>query len=122
MGKIKVLRKFEEVVAVVKNRQYSYHWRPEYLEDLGEGPRCCACMGVPASEGAADFIMKGYKVVMHKEKCTKCGACWVYCPLGVIREAENGYFEIDADYCRPCGICAHECHFDAIELTKVGEG
>lgn len=118
MGKIKTVQKFEEVVELVKKRRFSYHWRPQFLEDLGEGPRCCACMGVPASEGA-DFIMKGYRVTMHNEKCTKCGACWVFCPLGVIRERSDGYFEIDAEYCRPCGICAHECRYGAIELASV---
>ena len=117
MAEIKVVRKFDEVVDMVRKRQYSYHWRPQYVEDLAEGPRCCACMGVPASEGA-DFIMKGYGVTIVKEKCFKCGACWVYCPLGVVREAEDGYFEIDHEYCRPCGICAHECPAGAIEFNK----
>jgi 2-oxoacid:acceptor oxidoreductase delta subunit (pyruvate/2-ketoisovalerate family) len=116
--KIKILQKFDEVVEVVKERHYSYHWRPQYLEDLAEGPRCCACMGVPQSD-VADFIMKGYKITMHQEKCTKCGACWVFCPLGVIRETKDGYFEIDREYCRPCGICAHECPADAIEFSEV---
>jgi 2-oxoacid:acceptor oxidoreductase delta subunit (pyruvate/2-ketoisovalerate family) len=118
MGKIKTVQTFDEVVELVKKRQFSYHWRPQYLEDLAEGPRCCACMGVPASEGA-DFVMKGYKVTMNREKCTKCGACWVYCPLGVIDEMQDGFFEIDRDYCRPCGICAQECKFGAIELASV---
>jgi len=118
MKEIKTVQKFDEVVELVQERQYSYHWRPQYLEDLAEGPRCCSCMGVPAYEGA-DFIMKGYKVTMNKEKCTKCGACWIYCPLGVIRETEGGYFEIDHDFCRPCGICANECPSDAIDFAEI---
>lgn len=116
--KIKTVHRFDEMVALVRNRQYQYHYRPQYLEDLGQGPRMCACMGVPASEGA-DFIMKGYKITMKKEECTQCGKCWVYCPLGVIRPTEDGYFEIDHEYCRPCGICAKECPAGAIELTEI---
>jgi pyruvate ferredoxin oxidoreductase delta subunit len=116
--KIKVYHEFDKMFESVINRQYSYHWRPQYLEDLAEGPRCCSCAGVPASEGA-DFIMKGYRVKMNRAKCTRCGACWVYCPLGVIRQIEDGYFEIDHEYCRPCGICAHECAAGAIEFSEV---
>jgi len=41
-------------------------------------------------------------------------------PSRVIREAEDGYFEIDHDYCRPCGICAQECPAGAIEF-RAGE-
>lgn len=118
MGKIKTVRKFDEVVELVKKGQYSYHYRPQFVEDLADGPRMCACTGVPQSEGA-DFIMKGYQVKMNKDKCKKCGVCWIYCPLGVIREMEDGYFEIDREYCRPCGICAQECPVDAIEFGEI---
>ena len=41
-------------------------------------------------------------------------------PSRVIRETEDGYFEIDHDYCRPCGICAQECPAGAIEF-RAGE-
>lgn len=116
--KIKIYQKFDDVVKTVKKRQYSYYWRPRYVEDLADGPRCCACTGVTQSEGA-DFIMKGYHVSIDKEKCTKCGTCWVFCPLGVIRETEDGYFEIDTEYCRPCGICAHECPSGAIDFRAL---
>lgn len=118
MSKSVLLRKFDEVVQQVKKRNYYYHWRPQYVEDLPEGPRGCGCMGVPKSEGA-DFIMEGYKVSMNKEKCTQCGTCWVCCPLGVIKETEDGYFEIDHEYCRPCGICAQECPTNAIDFTSI---
>lgn len=118
MKDIPTINKFNEVVRLVKERDYFYHWRPQYLEDLGQGPRCCSCAGVPASTGA-DFIMRGYMVKMNKEKCTKCGVCWIFCPLGVIRETEDGYFEIDHEYCRPCGICAHECPSKAIEFKEI---
>jgi len=117
-GSPKVVRKFDEMVELVKGREYDYRYRPQYVDDLADGPRMCACQGVPQSE-VADFIMKGYRVTMHKEKCKKCGACWVYCPLGIIRETEDGYFEIDHEYCRPCGVCAQECPADAIEFKQI---
>lgn len=116
--KSKVVRGFDEVVKEVKKGNYFYSWRPEYLEDLAEGPRCCACQGASASEGA-DFIMKEFEVRIDKEKCTQCGTCWVFCPLGVIYEDEEGYFAIDGEYCRSCGICANQCPTQAIEMTKL---
>ncbi|MBI5444304.1 MAG: 4Fe-4S binding protein [Deltaproteobacteria bacterium] len=118
MAKTKIVRKFDEVVELVQRREYGYVWRPEYVDDLADGPRCCACKGVPQSEGA-DFIMKGYDITMDREKCVKCGACWAYCPLAVIRETDDGYFEIDPEYCRPCGICAQECPTGAIQCTPI---
>jgi 2-oxoacid:acceptor oxidoreductase delta subunit (pyruvate/2-ketoisovalerate family) len=118
MKEQKIVRKFDEMVDLVRERDYAYLYRPEYVEDLGKGPRMCACQGAPASSGA-DMIMKGtYKLVMNKDKCNQCGSCWMYCPLGVIHETEDGFFEIDHDYCRPCGICAHECPTGAIEFSE----
>ena len=63
-----------------------------------------------------------FRPVVDKEKCTKCGACWVCCFLGVIRETEDGYFEIDHEYCRPCGICAQVCPVGAIEFRAESSG
>jgi pyruvate ferredoxin oxidoreductase delta subunit len=37
------------------------------------------------------------------------------CPDDSVK-AENGKYEIDYDYCKGCGICAHECPADAIEM------
>ena len=115
MSKARVVRKFIEVVELVKKGEYDYRYRPQYLDDLPEGPRVCASYGTPQSE-VSDFILGGYHVKLNKDKCIKCGACWVYCPLGVIKETTDGYFEIDHDYCRPCGICAQECPEKAIEF------
>jgi hypothetical protein len=42
--KIKTVHKFDEMVALVRKRQYQYHYRPQYLEDLGR-TRMCAAWG-----------------------------------------------------------------------------
>jgi len=112
---IKVVEKFSEALEMARKRDYNFIYNPQYFEDLPMGCRNVSCRGVPRS-AVADFIMVGYKVTMDKEKCTKCGACWVSCFLGVIKEAEDGYFEIDYEFCRPCGICAQVCPVGAIEF------
>jgi 2-oxoacid:acceptor oxidoreductase delta subunit (pyruvate/2-ketoisovalerate family) len=121
MEKVKVVQTFAEAVALAKKRDFNYIYIPQYFEDLPIGPRNVSCRGVPRS-AVADFIMAGYKVTMDKDKCTKCGACWVCCFLGVIRQTEDGYFEIDHEYCRPCGICAQVCPVGAIEFTTESSG
>ena len=56
---------------------------------------------------------------MDKDKCIKCGLCWIYCPDEAIF-IENGEYEINLDYCKGCGICSKECWTGAI--TMVDEG
>ncbi|MBS4014849.1 MAG: FAD-dependent oxidoreductase [Candidatus Latescibacteria bacterium] len=55
--------------------------------------------------------------------CNKCDNCFVLCPdLSVIKD--NGEYEFDYDYCKGCGVCAHECPRNAItmiEESKVEE-
>jgi len=56
--------------------------------------------------------------VMDKEKCTKCGFCWLYCPEGTIILGEEEDYRIDLDYCKGCGVCANECPSDAIKMIR----
>ena len=61
------------------------------------------------------------KPVMDTDKCVKCGMCLMYCPVNSIRRHEDGSFEISYDYCKGCGICAHECKKGAITMQPVKE-
>ena len=116
--KPKVFQTFDEVVEEVKQKKFNYLWRPQHLEDLPEGPRCCASKGVPFSEGA-DLMMKEFDIILDQDNCTECGICWVYCPLGVVYENKDGSFGIDSEYCRACGVCVVECPTDCIKLIKI---
>ena len=47
-------------------------------------------------------------------KCIDCENCIIFCPDSSV----NKQHDIDYDYCKGCGICAHECPSDAIEMVK----
>lgn len=55
--------------------------------------------------------------VVDRDKCNKCGLCYIFCPEGCIKEDSQGFFEADLYYCKGCGICAHECPQDAITMV-----
>lgn len=60
---------------------------------------------------------RSFRPVFKNEHCTKCGICAMYCPEGIVRKLESGYFEPDYDYCKGCGICANECPKKAILMV-----
>jgi pyruvate ferredoxin oxidoreductase delta subunit len=59
--------------------------------------------------------------VTDREKCIKCGECWIYCPDIAYSPREDGYFDWSGDYCKGCGICARECPKDAIQMIAEEE-
>jgi pyruvate ferredoxin oxidoreductase delta subunit len=63
---------------------------------------------------------RSQKPVTNNEKCIKCGICYIFCPEGCIHEGADGYFSADMDYCKGCGICAHECWPAAISMVEEG--
>lgn len=56
--------------------------------------------------------------VLDKDKCIKCGMCWLYCPDCSIALIEDGSYEPDLLYCKGCGICAQECPKDALTMVE----
>jgi len=66
-------------------------------------------------EGNAGW--RTFKPEVDQEKCTLCLTCYLVCPDGVIFK-KGDQLCIDYDFCKGCGICAHECKFDAIKMVK----
>ena len=59
--------------------------------------------------------------IWDNKKCIKCGVCYIYCPEGCVTEDKEGFFEANLDYCKGCGICAHECWPGAINMVNEEE-
>ena len=51
-----------------------------------------------------------------KDRCFKCGICYLSCPDAAIYEIEEGYYDVDADSCKGCGICAERCINESITM------
>jgi pyruvate ferredoxin oxidoreductase delta subunit len=64
---------------------------------------------------------RSQRPIMDKERCNKCGLCWLYCPDAAIKLLEDGYYEIDPFYCKGCGICAKACAKEAITMIEEEE-
>jgi len=64
---------------------------------------------------------RSQRPVYDKEKCTKCGLCYLYCPDAAIKRVGEGHIEIDYYFCKGCGICSVECPVDAITMVKEGK-
>lgn len=53
-----------------------------------------------------------------RDRCIRCGLCYIFCPDGAIYRTEDGFFEISEEKCKGCGICHRECWFGAINMVK----
>jgi len=70
--------------------------------------------------GSASYYQTGdwrsQRPVFDKNKCVKCGLCYIFCPEGCIVQEDDGYFTANLFYCKGCGICARECRPEAITM------
>ena len=64
---------------------------------------------------------RSQRPVLDKEKCNKCGLCWLYCPEPALKPLEDGYYENDLFYCKGCGTCAKVCPREAITMIEEEE-
>lgn len=79
----------------------------------------CALIEPGTSKRFKTGDWRSQRPVTDREKCIKCGLCWIFCPDMAYRLRDDGFFESDLYYCKGCGTCARECPTDAI--TMIGE-
>jgi 2-oxoacid:acceptor oxidoreductase delta subunit (pyruvate/2-ketoisovalerate family) len=54
---------------------------------------------------------------ISREKCNRCGMCYLYCPEGTMIFKNGTDPEVNLTYCKGCGICASECPRKAIAMN-----
>ena len=86
---------------------------PKHIRDYPTGPSFDAGHLVSINAGWRTF-----KPVVDLAACTGCYQCYLLCPDGAIAKTDNKKIEFDYDFCKGCGVCAHECPFNAIEMIK----
>lgn len=64
---------------------------------------------------------RSLRPIVDKNRCIRCGVCYIFCPDMAIIKDEEGYFEADLYYCKGCGICMQECITGCISMVEEGE-
>ena len=59
--------------------------------------------------------------VFIPEKCIHCLTCWMYCPDSAVITKDGKFVAFDYNYCKGCGICAHECPVKGKAIKMVSE-
>lgn len=54
--------------------------------------------------------------IFKHEACNDCRICVMLCPDACIFGQDNVYDAV-LDYCKGCGICAHECPVNDIDMV-----
>jgi len=78
---------------------------------------------IPVAGNSAEYVTGGWRSerpYRDDDKCTQCLLCWVFCPDTSVCVKDEKVYDFDYDHCKGCGICAHECPADAIEMVPEG--
>lgn len=81
-------------------------------------------MGATLKNIGMGLSSRGGKLSQHsgvipqilKKKCTTCGVCGKWCPVGAIKMGEE-YAIIDPHICIGCGECLAVCQFQAVKIA-----
>jgi pyruvate ferredoxin oxidoreductase delta subunit len=80
-------------------------------------PHGCFVLEPGNSEKFKTGDWKSQRPVLDKEKCIKCAMCWIFCPEMAYTKNAEGFYIVNLDYCKGCGICSNECPKDAISMV-----
>ena len=87
---------------------------------------CCACCcgflrGLKEFHAPYMLARSNFVAAIDADGCSDCAACAPpRCPMDAISQ-ENGRYDVAADRCIGCGVCAAVCPTDAIRLVRRPE-
>ena len=65
----------------------------------------------------ADTALFEARRCMSCGNCFNCDNCFGVCPDNAVIKHKDGTYEFNLDFCKGCGLCAHECPCGAIDMT-----
>ncbi|NTU89336.1 MAG: 4Fe-4S binding protein [Actinobacteria bacterium] len=87
-------------------------------EDYPEGAICLE------AGNSVQYLTGGWRSdrpVWDENACKHCMLCWMHCPDASIYVSDGKMTGIDYDHCKGCGICVHECRFDALKMIPEAD-
>lgn len=93
--------------------------KPEVKEPRGWKDLPTAALPYKLSTEYLTGSWRALKPIIDHNKCVKCMLCWLFCPdFAILWDGENVH--VNYDFCKGCGICAHECPVNAIKMVPEG--
>ena len=78
---------------------------------------------IPTAGNSDEYVTGGWRSERpwrNEEKCKQCLLCWIFCPDTSVLVKDEKVYAFDLEHCKGCGVCAHECPFDAIDMVPEG--
>ena len=88
------------------------------LKNKQETTISCILLDEDRAQPFTEESTRSMRPTWDRERCIKCGMCYLFCPDAAIERDEEGYFDMDPQYCKGCGICQRECWFGVIEMRE----
>jgi pyruvate ferredoxin oxidoreductase gamma subunit len=73
---------------------------------------------VPNTRSRRTGSWRLFRPIIALERCTRCWACYVWCPDGAIALDADDTPRVDDDVCKGCLVCAEECPAGAISAVR----
>jgi pyruvate formate lyase activating enzyme len=93
-------------------RRYSIHDGPGIRTTVFFKGCPLACQWCHNPEG----ISRQPELILHPNRCVRCGACVEACPRGAVSKSAEGPIT-DRDTCQQCGTCVTACFAEARQMV-----